>query len=1664
MSNTAAPHNAPKPEHPHPGKPLLLLGLLLRIWRRLENIAFGLLVLLIALYLILQSSYVQNWLIQKISGYLSQELNTTVSVGHVDIAFFDNLALEQVYIQDLHGDTLLYAGQLTAGLKNNIFSVFDNSLEFNEITLANARCHLRRYEGEYDYNYQFLIDFFSGNKPKQNKTKAPFKVKIKNLRLDDVMVIRHSDVSGEKMTFHLPKGQIQINNFDANSNIADIELVDLTGFHFDLEQHIGKKMPPKNQPKSTSEKKPVIPFQFIINHLRLNGGRFDMDRFSASPTREMPDNVVDLNHIAVSSIGIDADNIRFNSNWNFEGKLNHFAATEQSGFAITHIASNSLVINDTLTALCGTTIQLPGSTLGDTILFQYSKYGDFKHFNNDVSFDIRLKPGSSIQLNDLAPFKKSLAESSFLEKNANLSVEIAGQIKGKVNRLDGRNIVAKIGNSTFLDFDFDGEDLARGADMIRMELDFRRAQTDIAALQKLIPGFKPPSSFTKLGNVRFTGTYNLLFGYNHILNGRIHSDIGYGELDMKLDLTEGKNKAQYSGKLNMHNFDLKTWTGNKDFGNTAFNLKIADGSSGLSLSSINAKVNGQVDSFFYKGYTYRSLALDGLFKEALFEGKASISDPNIRFVFDGTVNMKDTTPVYLFAADIQRIDLKKLNLSKEDLVVSANVQDVRLTGKSISDLSGVATIYDILIDQKINADSTIHHRIDSIRFESNFLADNFRHFALRSELLTAEVDGQYNLGKAPGNLLRLLSRYYPVLAAQLKLPATDSSEITDAYRFGVYIKTTNDLTKLIDRKLDTIANVSIGGQVNAQYGFTEMYATIPQIRYGSTLIKKTVFNWRSELGKATMVFEAPETQLSAKKRLPPIRFVGNLDNDQVHFDLFSKDANAYIKSVNLKGTLSVVDSLWQVRFNASQFDLFNLEWAIQPDNYVRFGKNYIETRNFELMNGLHRIILDSQNEGKGIKLTCSNFDMSFINELIPAHGLKYRGNISDFDIIVEDVFKMKNAHIFLATDTVFINKQPYGRIDGNIELKSLNEPLEWSIACRDEHFHLSTTGAWLFSGKQQQTSDYVPDPLQPGDFYSKIEGDSFPMSIVQQFVPGISNTAGRFNLDAILDGHIKGKDHKIGLDGKVFIHEGEFKINYLNVPFYIKKQKVILSDNQIWADGTPNAAGIRYDTIYDATKKNMALVKGGLRHDFFRKWKIECEVASIGNNFLLMDTKKSDNPIYYGKGVGSFRANFGGTFSKTDIEIFATTGANTRLFIPLTSETEAKAINFINFSPLAPISPTPSNTLVKRFNPSDLKGMNIKTTLTMTEQAEVQLIFDEKAGDILKGKGGGTIAIDINRNGDFLMNGNYSIYEGEYLFTLLNFVNKPFNVKRGGTIAWYGDPYGAQIDLQASYPESTPLYNLIRDELAIAGTNSALIAEANKSTPVEVTMHLTEDLFKPTIAFDLAFPNVNSQIKSFVDNKLRLLAQDPNEINRQVFGLILFGSFLPPDQFTPQTIGEAFSTLTQFMGSQFSNYLSSFVSEWFGGSVSSIDFDIIYKESSIDLTNAASATSGRDLQVRMRSGFANDRITIQVGSQFGIARPGIQTTDGFLGEDVVIEIQPLENRQWRIKAYQRTEPDISGSGFRARYGIGLSFRRDFNSFDELMTGLSGWISSIRKPS
>ena len=100
--------------------------------------------------------------------------------------------------------------------------------------------------------------------------------------------------------------------------------------------------------------------------------------------------------------------------------------------------------------------------------------------------------------------------------------------------------------------------------------------------------------------------------------------------------------------------------------------------------------------------------------------------------------------------------------------------------------------------------------------------------------------------------------------------------------------------------------------------------------------------------------------------------------------------------------------------------------------------------------------------------------------------------------------------------------------------------------------------------------------------------------------------------------------------------------------------------------------------------------------------------------------------------------------------------------------------------------------------PIVIKGLNIRMDIELLKTVKCHILM-KKTEIYCEVMVAGNIQVTRFEETNTFDKGNYEISAGQYLFTLMNFVNKPFRIKKGGTIIWTGDPLNADITLEASY-------------------------------------------------------------------------------------------------------------------------------------------------------------------------------------------------------------------------------------------------------------------------
>ncbi len=1607
-----------------------------RVFRFVAWIVASFLALFVIFAFAIQSTSVQNYVIGKTTTFLSKELKTTVRIDNFKLDFFNELSIGGLYIanQNEPNDTLLSSKRLRVDISYRylLFGI----IQLDAIKLENTTVRLKRDIGQYDFNHQYILDYFDPPKKGPSTPKKTIDIRIGQIHLRDVDFSSDDHIEGKHIETRLKAADIHTNIMNLPNRLLDITRINIFDPYFKLEDFQKNPLPPRLVEKPVEEKNitkvmpPVYvktkdeekPFQFIVGAISIEGGTFIVDNWRKAPQKLLPDDLLDYQHLTVFDVNIHLHNFFFSKN-EVTTVVDGISLRDKSGFVLNKLTVGDAKITSTETQLYGLQIETPKTLLGDTLRFIYPEgFGAFSDFENKVTLDARIH-GGQILIDDIMTFAVKLENNPFFVRNRNELASINLRAFGKINSLKLNEFDIMLGKGFHAIGKLGTRDLTNKNETF-IDLKLNSLKTDMISLKQLIPGFQVGTEFDRFGKLNFNGEFIGFFN-KFSAKGNLDTEIGSAVMNMQLEpANENANIAAYFGDVALDNFNLGALTQNKDLGKISMKASILRGR-GLSANNINLNLVALVDNFQFKNYDYKNLSLTGDLNKNLFSGKFESKDPNADLLFNGTVDFASSTPVFNFKSTINSFDLKALNLSKEDLTLSGNI-NLDLSGNRLSNITGIVDAKNIVIVKN----KTQQHRIDSLSIVSTNDADGTKHFKINSEILNAHIDGLFNIEKIPDAFINHLYHNHPRLAADIGIKpknlTLDMMGIKDlsnlqSFNYSVNILNTKSLTKLFDNKLDTLRNINIEGKLNEINNSMEWSISTDETHYYDN-IKIVEFGsiGRSQGTDIDWDLKSYNVVIDGKQDFKDLTFQNHVTGDTVELGFTSYNFSQALRmdTVELNMKLLRQDSFYKLSFVTNQLSrikIFGDYWNIDNDNYILLGNKSLNIRGFDLRNNDRQITLESC-KTRGLSATLNNFEIGFINSFINDRRFTLSGKYL-VNVEFDDVFTLTDFRVHASMDTFIVKGKNRGGLRIAAMGKDFKSPIYANVILVNGNERLNIDGYYY----PKDTKDFAANSIDVN-----LNLQSFPFNTLQLLIEnGASNFVGQVNGDLKVKGQVK----KLDFSGALRLKDVAVTVDYIQSRLHVRDETVRISNTMFDATGS---------SIYD-DMGHRALVYGGLTHNRFLDFGLNVSVRA--DTFLMLNTKREDNSLYYGTGIGSGFISFTGDFNRTDIKIIAKTGKGTRITFPFASDQTASETGFVVFKKTKNTEGTDTIRKVR-----ELKGINLDMELTLTDQAETTLIFDESSGDNIKARGFGDINLSFNRTGEMKMNGEYRIAQGDYLFTLLKVVNKNFTLKPGGTIRWNGDPFNAIINIDAEYKGlSTTPYNFIAEYVTNDNT------ESRKPTNVELSLKLSGVLSNPDINFDLAFPRLSSELKSYAENKLRLLRQDQNELNRQVFGLVVFGTFLPADAAfvsNSQIRSGSINTFTETV----SNYLSNMFNKLLDEYVTGLDVEIGYNIYEYDKVGTTDLNRLTGQQFRLRGSYnIDDRWTVSAG--LGVESGNVlqNNSNVFLGGDILVDYSLSADRRLKLRfSYVR---DQVLQGKRDKPAVGIRFRKEFDTFEELVKNI-----------
>lgn len=1607
-------------------------------WLGFAQRVFAILFLILfSIAVVLQFPFVQNWAVQRITKVLTDQLQTRVEIGTFRLGWMSRLSLGEVFIGGLSGDTLLQASSISVRVDPNPITLIRKGLVVQELRVQDAAFNLRNAPGTGKTNLEVLLTRLSPEPQAGNTTRKPFQVILKRLYLDNVAFTKIDSERGNDMRVHLKEGMVRIDAMNLAGKqlrIREIMLKEPVLRIASYPSAPGYVVPPVESVALVDTTR----WDIGVEQFDLRAGVFRLHNYFREPIEVATPGSLNYSHLDAEDIFIVIRDFKY-AQEKYSGMLERMTLKEKNGFVLNTFSVQDAVVNSEQVVLNGLDLRTPTSVLGDTLKLSYREFADFTSFTDRVRMDLKFK-NSKLALRDIIMFAPGLNNVALFGNNRDEVLAINGRVTGKVNSLNGQALDLALSDGSRLAGSFSSRNLAvKHEETLNLRL--TQLSTSMRRLRKLLPNMSLPDNFNKLGRLNFNGSFTGFFE-DFVAFGNLNTDLGRARMDMQMVLRKGKEKASYTGNLQLIDFDLGKWTGNSNFGKVSLNTQVINGK-GLTAETANADVIATIQKFDFKGYTYKNARMDGALRANRFDGDFAIQDENIDFNFLGQIDFSKAIPTYDFQASINKLDFLPLHLStSRDLSLAGEIE-LNFKNEKFSDIEGKAHVHNLRVTEQGQT-----FQVDSAVISTYLDPLGNKIFSIQSDVLEAEFSGLFEVERIPAMVLQHLTTHYPGFSKRLGIKKPEVAMRPSRFDFSLEVLNSKGLENLINPKLGSLSGIVLDGHFDNQKALLKANMEMNWFQFDRIYVEDIAFYVDTRNGKGSIDFGFNRIVLNEKQEFEPLTALMLVHGDTLNYGLNYARKNREktprgLDNLNIDGRLFVQDSTALVnQIIYSEIELLGEVWKINQNNSLTFKKDQFIAEEFILSLGNKAVALESKGK-RGLELSLLNMDIGDVNAILGFKPIEFNGTLNAF-VSVSDVFKLSDLTLAAVSDSLYMNGQDWGILRINAQMKDPNHPLHAYLSLTRDTVQLIAEGFYNLRDAGEQLMQ------KAGYFDLNLNIHSFPLSIAEYFIGStISKTHGYFDADV----HFNGKWPEPKTSGELYLSNGGLTVDYLKTHYTIDKAYVKINDFLFDASGT----------ILKDRYGNTARIQGGVGHRYLHKFGFNARL--ITEKLLALDTKKGDNSTFYGHALGKGEVVFSGLFQRPDIYVNAQVGEGTRLVIPVSSDRSANSLSFITFvdknKSATPLAEEPG----KGTNTGE-SGVSFEMDLVATESALLQIIFNEQTGDVIEGNGRGAVRITVPRNGTFQMFGDVVIEKGEYLFTLYNVINKDFAIKRGGTLSWSGDPFKAIINLDAEYKDfKAPVSNFIQEFLAGATDKTRSLASQN--TDVDLTLKLQGDLLKPKVSFDLAFPSLQGELQSYAENKLRLLKQDQNEMNKQVFGLIVAGQFLPAD-FSFQGSQIIYNTVSEMLSNQLSLLITELFSDLVGEgqALTSVDFDIAYSQyQSAALTTGGNLNRGNELQVSLRQNYFNDRLSILVGGNIGLGnnnwRTAVGATGAFIGNDVVIEYQLVEDRSLKLRIYQKLQPDIGGRIL--QIGSGLSYRKEYNTFGEFLRNMRLEVRKSRKP-
>ena len=1292
---------------------------------------------------------VQNFVVQRVAGSISESTGMQVEIGKVRLAFPLDLAIHDVNIID-RGDTVVAARSLR--LDVCLMPLFEGRADIDGFSLYNAKVNTKDFVAD-----TYIRGSIGALEAKSHGVEWGTGL----ARLDDAVLrnatlyVALSDTAKEEpdttaaMPWNIAVDKISIVNTSVTLSMpgdtmrvsAHLGKASLTEGLFDLGR-------PYYSIRRLDISEGRLAYATRTDSTTASGTHLGNTAFALSNTflwqRFAPATGLDPNYISVSDLGLRLDTLSYDAAGTLRMRLSNLSFKERSGLEVKNL-SGPVYMDSVRLSLPALNLQTPYSTVTARVDLNFNALTAGRTETLAASLD------ANIGAEDVRILGKGYLDEASLKAWPEKPLTVKAAVEGNFDHLSIRNVEMTMPGAFSVTASGKADNLTQPDQKIALQFDARTQ--NMSFIQAFLPAesrgsFNIPSGTVMRGNVAMQGD-------RYTADLRMNARRGLLTAKADVDLAAETYNVNAVAKA----FPLGAFLPGMGLNDFSGNLKASGRQFDVLSASSRLEASANVDQFVYDQWDLGGIR----FEATSHSGKAEARFESSNALIDGSGTLTATLGKQIdgtLTAELNAIDLQKLGASSDTVQVGATANISFFTDREFSAYGAEGAL------------SNIRFMTPTQGIPAKDL--NFA-FATSTDTTTARVsagDLTLDLG-SKGDITRLakqFAEFAETASTQVDNKTLDQETLRRAFPvmdFNLSSGKDNPLSKILYYKGITYNSAQLALSANPRDGIGGNL-NISSLKSGGLLLDTVEFKlFQDSLG---------------------INLDGNIRNYSAkNPNKFEVKLVSYIRQSGVGAQLQYVDNEGRTGIDLGLSAAFSEEglkvslaphnpiiayrnFTVNDGNYIFLGKQKQISADVDLVaddGTALRIYSQPSDSLNDISVNLYNLNLRELSDVLPY--LPRLGGMLDGDLHIIDDHTNRSLSVasqFSATDL------QYEGIDlGTIGMEAIYLP-----QAGGKHY----ANAYISSDSTEVMEVEATYTDSDGSF----EGDAilhdFPLQMINGFLAGtdmaMSGTAGgELRISGTADAPV--------INGQLDLDSAHFYSEVYGMDFLMDERPVEIIDNRMT---------FKDYCLYSKKAENPLVMNGSV--DFTDMSNMRLDFTMKADNFELVNAKRTNASLLFGKiyanYTGTLRGNLENIFVRGKLEILERTDMTYILKdSPLTVDDRLNdLVKFVNFR---------DTTVVEEEEVVATSGFDLSLNISISDAARFRCNLSDDGESYVNLEGGGDLTMRFTQQGDMRLTGRFTANSGDMKYSLPVIPLKTFSIEQGSYVDFTGDMMNPTLNITA---------------------------------------------------------------------------------------------------------------------------------------------------------------------------------------------------------------------------------------------------------------------------